>query len=250
MIPARSLAATALAFLASLPHAVAQKPSAKTDTTPTVRYTIPLLVPTGAKTRVALRGKNLATVKTATSATEGVKVKFVAARKAAPPNNYSAERMGDSEVDVEVEVPKGATEAVLTVGDVTFPLALAEGTVAETEPNDGFTQAQEIAVPSVVRGVIQREKDVDVFRVAGRAGQTLHIEVEAAKLGSPLDAMLTLYDANGQVIQAVDDTPGSADPSLAFTLPRDGAYLISVMDAGDLGHGAYGYRLRVSLAKP
>ena len=52
-------------------------------------------------------------------------------------------------------------------------------------------------------------QDVDVFRFEGRAGQRVVAEVLAARLGSPVDSFLTVYDAQGRVLAANDDHGGS-----------------------------------------
>ena len=56
-----------------------------------------------------------------------------------------------------------------------------------------------------------------------RAGQRLVCEVLAARHGSALDSLLTLYDADGRQVATNDDTAGSTDSRLEVTLPRDGA---------------------------
>ena len=66
---------------------------------------------------------------------------------------------------------------------------------------------------------------------------------DCARFGSPLDSMLTLYDADGRVVAANDDADGTADSRVEATLPRAGAYYISVVDANDVGSAANVYRL-------
>ena len=94
-------------------------------------------------------------------------------------------------------------------------------------------------------GAIQVPRDVDVFRFAGRRGQRIVAEVLAARLGSPLDASLTLYDAAGRILANADDSRGSADPVLEMALPRDGVYFLAVNDAQDAGGPGHVYRLLV-----
>src|SRR5207248_3062409 len=97
-----------------------------------------------------------------------------------------------------------------------------------------------------------RDRDVDVFRFAGKAGEVVHVEVRAARLGSPVDGLLTLYDADRRVLALCDDADGSLDPVLSVTLPKDGAYFVSLIDAHDVGGPMFPYRLTVSkgLKKP
>ena len=217
---------------------------------PKVLYSIPLALKPGEKQKVALRGKNLDAVKEV-KASDGATAKVLAARKAAVPNNYPAERVGDSEVEIELELPKGAKALTLTVGDATFSPLLSDDSpaVKEKEPNDGFDQAQLVPVPCAVDGTIKGEKDADVFKFDGKKGDKLRLEVVAARFGSPVDAMLALYDADRRVIDSADDAAGSSDPVLNVTLPQDGTYFLTVIDAHDLGGANFGYRLVVAKGK-
>ncbi len=100
-------------------------------------------------------------------------------------------------------------------------------------------------MPLELQGSIGQPQDVDVFRIEGKAGQRLVLEVLAARFGSPLDPLLTLYDAAGQVVASSDDVDGGADARIEITLPRDGAYHLSIADANDQGGPQYLYRLSV-----
>lgn len=225
-----------------------KKPADKSA--PKVLYSIPLALKPGEKQKVVLRGKNLDTVKEV-KASDGVGVKVLAARKAGVPNNYPGERVGDSEVEIELDLPKTAKVVTLTVGDASYSPLVADDTpaVKEKEPNDGFDQAQLIPVPSAVEGTIKSERDADVFKFDGKKGDKLRLEVLAARFGSPVDAMLTLYDADRRVLDSADDVAGSSDPVLSVTLPKDGAYFVTVIDAHDLGGSNFGYRLVVAKGK-
>jgi len=94
-----------------------------------------------------------------------------------------------------------------------------------------------------VQGRIDAAKDVDLYRFDGKAGQRVTIEVLAARYGSPLDALLTLYDVEGRILASCDDVAGSPDPRLETTLPRDGGYILGVIDANDEGSPMHLYRL-------
>jgi hypothetical protein len=87
---------------------------------------------------------------------------------------------------------------------------------------------------------------VDVFKIEGKKGDKLRIEVQAARYGSPVDAVCVLYDSSRAVVASASESPGAPDPVLNVTLPSDGAYLLSVQDANDLGGGTFGYRLVVT----
>lgn len=94
--------------------------------------------------------------------------------------------------------------------------SMAIGEYAETlevEPNDRLAAARAIEVPSTVNGIIWSDPkvsdssgrdrsvaDADVYRVAARKGQNLVFEVMAQQLGSPLDSVLELLDAEGRPV--------------------------------------------------
>jgi hypothetical protein len=244
-----------IAVLVSASAAPSQdKKKAPKPPAPKVLYTIPLVVKPGEKVKLAVRGKALDAVKEVKLGGADAKAKVLAAKKVAVPNNYPAEKVGDSEVEVELELPKGAKPGTLTLTAVgpagesaPHTLLVADDTpaVKEKEPNDGFDQAQPVSVPCAIDGTIRGERDVDVFKLDGKKGDKLRIEVLAAKYGSPLDALITLYDANRQQVAAADDTAGSPDPVLTVTLPRDGPYYLTLIDAHDLGGPNFGYRLVV-----
>jgi hypothetical protein len=117
--------------------------------------------------------------------------------------------------------------------------------VAEKEPNDGFKQAQAVALGQTIQGTISRPTDVDTFRFEGKAGQKVVLEIHAARLGSPLDSVLTLYDSTGAIIDTSDDIEGSTDSRIEATLPRTGSYHVAVSDANDQGAANFLYRLTV-----
>ena len=99
-----------------------------------------------------------------------------------------------------------------------LPLAVDDLPEAiETEPNDTPAAAQAIAVPVVINGRIQAPGDADHFAFQAEAGQTLALEVNARRLGSPLDSILTLYDSTGRKLAEHDDPAPQAVPNALGT---------------------------------
>jgi hypothetical protein len=128
----------------------------------------------------------------------------------------------------------------------------------EKEPNNKISNARKIRLPVVINGRIDRKDDWDVFRFNGRSNQTVVIEVTARRLDSPLDSIVKVTDASGNLIGLNDDCEdlGSglnthhADSYLRIQLPRDGDYFVHLGDTGRNGGSEYGYRMRVSAPKP
>ena len=69
--------------------------------------------------------------------------------------------------------------------------------------------------------------------------------VNAARIGSPLDASLAVLDAGGRVLAENDDSAGK-DPVLRFVAPADGTYRVRIRDANNQGGQAYVYRLTLT----
>jgi len=129
---------------------------------------------------------------------------------------------------------------------------------AETEPNNTPASAQPIALPMIINGRVDAPGDADVFKFTGRAGERVVAEVTARRLGSPLDSVLRLTDAQGRELAYNDDCDDlgeglethHADSYLSLTLPADGDYFLTLRDAQKAGGPDYAYRLRVSAPRP
>lgn len=128
----------------------------------------------------------------------------------------------------------------------------------ESEPNDSVDTAQRVTLPQIINGRIGRPGDVDLYRIEGRAGEEVVAEVVAHRLGSPLDSLLRLLDADGKVVAWNDDFDDKsaglethhADSYLRAKLPRDGSYWVRLSDTQGHGGEEYGYRLRMSAPQP
>ncbi len=129
---------------------------------------------------------------------------------------------------------------------------------SEVEPNDTGVKAMSIKLPQIVNGSIGMPGDRDLYRIEGKAGETVVAEVFARRMGSPLDSLLRLLDSKGRVIAYNDDyhemntglLTHQADSYLLIKLPATGVYYIQVTDAQGHGGEDYGYYLRVSAPQP
>jgi hypothetical protein len=78
--------------------------------------------------------------------------------------------------------------------------------ILEREPNDSVDQAQVVSLPLTVNGHINAvtkvggKSDEDYFRFHAKKGQSLGIQVAAARLDSPLDSVIEVLDARGNPI--------------------------------------------------
>jgi hypothetical protein len=122
--------------------------------------------------------------------------------------------------------------------------------VNEVEPNDAVATATKGEAPCAFNGIVDKPGDIDFFRFAAKKGQVYDIHCYARRLGSPLDPILYVYNAQGNVLTGNDDMPGSPDSYVRFSVRADGEYLLSVADHLKKGGPTYVYRVEVTPVQP
>ena len=156
-----------------------------------------------------------------------------------------AERMN---VQIAADAPLGRQEIrAHTPRGLSNPQPFEAGDLPEgreTEPNNSAEKAATFAAPVVVNGTIGQAGDVDIVRITSPADQKLVVEVQARRFGSPLDALLTLMDNQGAVLQRNDDAAGP-DARIEFDARKDAVYLLALRDLTDRGGARFGYRMTV-----
>ncbi len=117
--------------------------------------------------------------------------------------------------------------------------------VASSQQNNTADTAQEVTLPCAVEGYVDNLSR-SYFKFAGTAEQRVTIEVQARRLGSPLDPIVRLINPHGREIAWSDDEPGlQGDSQLAATLPETGEYRVEVSDIRYQGSGNHQFRLRI-----
>lgn len=225
---------------------------------PQVIMALPLAVVRGQTEKITLRGLRLDGATEVQPLSEGVAIKIIERKAAGVPNQVKADRVGDTQIELEITIPPEYTAAeiglVVTregLSSAPYPLAIlaADRTTLDKEPNDGFASAQPVALGQTIIGSIHQEKNVDVYRFTASAGTRLRLETAAVRRGSYLDPLLVLYSSRGEMLVASDDTPASHDARIDYRLPADGDYLITVFDALDQGGGVQPYLLSIENVK-
>lgn len=242
----------AIVFTVMLPALLIRGEEPADKPLPRVALTAPLALPVGAKTKVLVRGWNLQEVSEVRSEPALGPVLLAGKDKAAIPGRQDAKQIGDTQVEVEVELPADALPGELTLilisphGEVRQPIYVGSEipAVLEQEPNDGFRSAQPIVCPQVIDGQIHGDRNVDVFRLELAEPRRMVLEVIAQQRGSALDSVLTLFDQEGRIVSVHDDGPQRGDSRIERELPA-GRYYISLQDALDRGGPAHPYRLQV-----
>jgi len=121
----------------------------------------------------------------------------------------------------------------------------------EHEPNDEVkTATSATAVPLAAQGIIERPGDADFYKFAAKKGQQVDVKVYARKpFRSPLDAVLTVHNAQGGTIANNDDT-GGPDSFARVQVPADGDYFVAVRDQLKGGGPDFVYRVEITETKP
>jgi len=131
---------------------------------------------------------------------------------------------------------QGATPALkFVVGD------LPEVVEQEIE---GDPVPVEVTPPLTINGRIFPRENVDVWTFAAKKGQAYTCEVNAARLGSPLEARLEVLGPDGR--RLAEMVAEGSDPVLRFTAPADGKYAVRIQDVNAHGGQAYVYRLTIT----
>lgn len=166
------------------------------------------------------------------------------------------------EREIRLKTPGGwSNPMIFCVGQL--PEFSEKVATATSEPPAGANFAQapragrpptemKITLPAIVNGQILPGES-DRFHFAARQGQRLVAVVNARALIPYLadavpgwfQATLALRDAQGRELAYDDDFRFNPDPVLAFTIPRDGDYVIEVKDALYRGREDFTYRVAI-----
>ncbi len=118
------------------------------------------------------------------------------------------------------------------------PFRVIDEEETKANTNDSPETALLVEPDITVRGTLSNSatEDIDSFRVAGKAGDRLSVEVDMVKMGDDLrwnpvpegyDSVVAILDPSGNRIAINDDSPlNRQDPLLSVKLPVDGNYTI------------------------
>jgi hypothetical protein len=164
------------------------------------------------------------------------------------PEDYPRDMGG--EVRIAADAPLGPRHGRLwTAEGAASGLQFVVGDLPEVveQEIDGDPVPVDVTLPVTINGRIFPREDVDSWAFTARKGQTITAEVQAGRLGSPLDARLEVLDAEGRRLTENDDAFG-VDPRVRFTAPADGKYQVRIRDANLGGGPAHVYRLTLNSA--
>jgi hypothetical protein len=207
---------------------------------PTISAILPPGVTVGRASEIQVKGQNLSKVEQWLFSVPGVEVREV---------KESADNSATLLVMASRESPSGLCELrALARGGLSNLALLSVDTLPQSlekpEPNGHPEKATPLAWDSVVGGILTAQ-DVDCYRIEAHKGQRGLFEVEAQRLGTAIDPVLTLIGPDGVSLEQARASKGfGRDARLVFTFPEDGLYYLQVHDNIYAGNDAAAYRLR------
>jgi hypothetical protein len=148
-------------------------------------------------------------------------------------------------ISAETPIGIGAIRVAGPGGLSNLELFLIDDLAVRTvsEGNTSASTAISIEPPCAIDSQATAERR-DFYSFKARAGQSLSFEVMSQRIGSALDPVLRILDADGRELAFSDDAAG-ADSRLAWRSEKDGQYLIELRDITYRGGESFSYRLRV-----
>jgi WD40 repeat protein len=192
----------------------------------------------GKAVRVTFDRKNLDASATVTANHPGVTVKVVQgpARQAGPTSMQA-------DVTFPADTPAGVYQLSLkTAGGQSAALPFIVDlfpVTAKTGPNDAPSTGQKVTLPATLVGAVSKAGAVDFYRFEAREGQEVGVQVLTAAIGSKLDPVLLLTNANGK--RLTQSTKGV----LGYVIPKAGTYALGIRDREYRGDPGMSYRLHV-----
>jgi hypothetical protein len=130
------------------------------------------------------------------------------------------------------------------------PPDLFAGGTPECELNNSPANARVVSLPATLRGAIEYPGDEDCFGFTLAKDENVEINVEAASLGSSLDAWVKLLDASGKELARNEDNGRFRDPRLEWKAGTNGTFYAVIGNMLHSGGAGYSYRLSLRHGVP
>ena len=120
--------------------------------------------------------------------------------------------------------------------------------VLEVEPNDDLLKNATPGGAGVcaLNGVLEKPGDIDCFTLKLAKDQEVVITAYGPAIGSPVDPVLSLHDAQGKTLESNDDLEsGRFDARITFKSPAEAEYRVQVKDKLLAGGPGFVYRIEV-----
>ena len=262
----RALLVFACAGLVFAASTTTDSPTGNRTTPPTINSVSPRGVPRGATTELTVEGLNLAKASGVFFSEPGIQARILRIKELPDgPDVRLGSNGGISTVDVGPLPPRNEVTLELDIspdadiGPVDFRLQTPLGTSprgrfliepyygesADREPNDTPEEAVEVYTPAILVGAISKPGDVDYYKVNVQAGEQLVFENGAAMLGSALQPVVSIYDAEQALLKQYGLEGGRSAQYFAHRFDKAGAYYIKIADYEEGGSARHFYRIKV-----
>jgi len=262
----RSLLIFAFAAAATAANTTTDSPTGNRTTPPTINSVSPRGVPRGATTELTVEGLNLAKASAVFFSELGIQARILRIKELPDgPDVRLGSNGGISTVDVGPLPPRNEVTLELDIspdadiGPVDFRLQTPLGSSpagrfliepyygesADREPNDTPEEAVEVYTPAILVGAISKPGDVDYYKVTVKAGEQLVFENGAAMLGSALQPVVSIYDADQALVKEYGLEGGRSAQYFAHRFDKAGAYYVKIADYEEGGSARHFYRIKV-----
>src|SRR5712692_9709485 len=197
-------------------------PTGNRTTPPTINSVSPLGVQRGATVEVNVEGLNLARTSAIYFSEPGIKARILRIKelpdlpdiRVGSNGTPSTVDLGPlpprNQVTLELEVSPDAP--VGTVGlrlqtplgaspEAQFAIEPYYGESPDREPNNTPEEAFEVYLPTILVGTISKPGDVDYYKIKVKDGEQLVFENPGRELGSSLQPVVGIYDANQDLVK-------------------------------------------------
>lgn len=200
---------------------------------PVLHRVSPLGLPAGRTTDVTLIGERLEAISSAWTSLPGVQV--TVSNNSILVVTAPADAAGIAAL--RVATTNGASELVYYVIDELH-------SVTDPGTNNSPETAYHVRPPIAVDATT-RDLSFDYYGFRAKKGETVSIEVLASRIGSKLDPVLRVLDADRRELAFCEDAPGAGrDCRLQFRAPATAEYLVEVRDIAYGGGPQFYYHIR------
>src|SRR5713226_4271876 len=240
-------------------------PTGNRTTPPTINSVSPLGLQRGATVEMNVEGLNLAKTSAVYFSEPGIKARILRVKelpdlpdiRLGSNGTPSTVDLGPlpprNQVTLEIEVSPDAL-----IGTVAMRLQTPLGTSPaariaiepyygespDREPNNTPEEAFETYLPTILVGAISKPGDLDYYKIKVKDGEQVVFQNSARDLGSSLQPVVGIYDANQNLVKEFGEDAGRDTRTFAYQFAKGGTYYVRVSDYQESGSAGHFYRIK------
>ena len=186
----------------------------------------------GQTVRVTFEGQNLDDVQEIVGGLEANVVPVVRTSTSWQADVTFPANASPATMSLSLKSPAGSSAALPFIVD-RYPA------VVETGAADSPRIGMKVALPATLVGTIGKAGDADYFRFEAKAGQELAVQVSTTTIGSKLEPIVELTDANGKLLAE------SSNGLLGYRCTAAGSFSLGIRDREFRGGADFTYRISI-----